>query len=361
MIIATTQDLELVGNCGCPCDLVVCDEPRKECESITTDACGYLLPDHEGLADEEKCLLFTKKNVSERVEYSFSDETTTINSDELAQTTWQKWDDGTTCDVRLFSTTYDETETNVVVIDGETTSDQSTVIHLQSGIGQPCNGSVTYTDGVDPENSYTDTLDSGCVSIDFSPDGTYTYASHTYTQTSVVGDTTTTISISYTDQVTAAILAEQLERKIALIEEGDPWPETECVSKVTETKILDDEDNVICRQVDSAQKARYRFGVPAGFSTTEHPRSTYEAQWDVGFFPDGWDSGDPEAPVPSIVESKSWIWGGNMEDLWSDWYEIPVPDGPGESRVVNLMVICYRSSRIGQKPTAFGEIYAFGD
>ena len=359
MIIATTNDLIEVGTCGCPCLIPVCDEPRKECQSISTEACGYSLPEHADLTDEERCMLFAKRTVSWRDVYSFSDETTTINSDEQNTSVWQMWDDGTACSERLFSTNYDETETNLVVIEGVTTSDQTTVIHLQSGIGEACNGTVTYTDGVDPENSYTDTLDTGCLSVDLTPDSSWSYAAYAYTKTIVDGDTTTTQSVVFSDPIDAAALNDQLDRKISLIAEGDPWPGTQCLSSTHEARTLDGEGNVICSQIDAAQKARYRFGVPIGYSTAEHPRSTYEAQWDEVFFPDGWDSGEPGAPLPILIASRAWTWGGSMDEPWSDWYVMEVPTDPGETRVVNIMILCYRSTRLGQKPTAYGEVYVF--
>jgi hypothetical protein len=118
------------------------------------------------------------------------------------------------------------------------------------------------------------------------------------------------------------------------------------------------------------------------------PRSTYELQWDEVFFPEEWeawkalkdafdaataaheiwteceeDCGDepviPEDPgaeptAPSLVASRSWVYAA---DEWSGWFEIAVPTEPGETRVVNMLVICYRSAALGQKPTAHGEVY----
>ncbi|MEY3898673.1 MAG: hypothetical protein RLZZ214_4195 [Verrucomicrobiota bacterium] len=118
-------------------------------------------------------------------------------------------------------------------------------------------------------------------------------------------------------------------------------------------------------------------------------RTTYELQWDEVFFPAEWeawkalkdafdaataahaiwedadpdDRGDepiiPDDPgaeptAPSLVTSRSWVYAA---DEWSGWFEIAVPEGPGETRVVNLLVICYRSAALGQKPTAHGEVY----
>jgi hypothetical protein len=107
--------------------------------------------------------------------------------------------------------------------------------------------------------------------------------------------------------------------------------------------------------------AGYRFGVPEDFSTTEAPRSTWEMQWDLvnaslewwEWYDDGM-TGDEPTPGPTLVSSESWTWGGDMDEPWSEWFEIPIPES-GETRVVNVMTICWRSTRIGTKPTAWGD------
>lgn len=126
-------------------------------------------------------------------------------------------------------------------------------------------------------------------------------------------------------------------------------------------------------------KARYRFGVPNNFSTTEAPRSTYLVQWDEVFFPTGYDAeiddpevtppdplpdgwqhpqiADPDAPQPSLVASREWTWNGSMSNPWSEWFEIEIPAATGETRVVNVLVKCYQSARLGVKPTAHGNTY----
>ena len=138
---------------------------------------------------------------------------------------------------------------------------------------------------------------------------------------------------------------------------------------------------------------RYRLGVPEGFSTEAAPRSTYQVQWDEVFFPKAWldwkslkdefdlaeaaheaweeedpefrgdepdvpdDPGEAPSPAPSLVAAKSWNWGGSMGNPWSDWFEIPMPTSLGETRLVNMLVQCFRDSQRGVKPTAHGEVY----
>jgi hypothetical protein len=66
---------------------------------------------------------------------------------------------------------------------------------------------------------------------------------------------------------------------------------------------------------------------------------------------------DPAARPPSLVQSRDWTWGGSLEDPWSEWFEISPPSEPGETRVVNMLVKCWKSTRHGVKPTSHGEIY----
>lgn len=108
-----------------------------------------------------------------------------------------------------------------------------------------------------------------------------------------------------------------------------------------------------------ANQARYRVGIPSGFT-----RSVYELQWDEVFFPAEWDAwnltqiGPEPTPGPSIVAPQSWTYisGG---DEFSGWFEPATPAEEGQVRPVNMMVKCYHASSIGVKPTSHGEIYSF--
>lgn len=110
--------------------------------------------------------------------------------------------------------------------------------------------------------------------------------------------------------------------------------------------------------------ARYRFGVPENFSTPEAPRSVWEMQWDEmtattewwEWFDGGMVGAEPGS-APVLVE-KDWTWGGDMEEPWSEWFILPLPEEPGECRVMNVLVTCYHSSRLGEKPTACGPSYS---
>lgn len=105
----------------------------------------------------------------------------------------------------------------------------------------------------------------------------------------------------------------------------------------------------------------YRFGVPADYSTGPDPRSTWEMQWDEVFASAGWWAwfdagmiGTEPTPVATLHASQSWTWGGSMAAPWSSWFE-PIIEAPGEIRPVNVMIRCYNSTRIGTKPTAYGD------
>ncbi len=109
-------------------------------------------------------------------------------------------------------------------------------------------------------------------------------------------------------------------------------------------------------------RSRYRFGVPEEYSTDDAPRSVWEMQWDEVFATSAWwgwydggMTGDEPPPGPDLLASREWTWGGEMADPWSEWFALPVPAEAGETRVVNILVRCYRSARLGGKPSPYGD------
>lgn len=132
-------------------------------------------------------------------------------------------------------------------------------------------------------------------------------------------------------------------------------------------------------------------------------RSVYDLQWDEVFFPKEWEDwkelkdafdaataaheaweecmeaavgeeeeeacgeeptvpDDPgaEPTRPSLVASRSWEWAGSVatdDDKRSDWFEIAAPETEGQTRIVNVMVICYHCTRTGVLPTVHGETF----
>jgi len=123
----------------------------------------------------------------------------------------------------------------------------------------------------------------------------------------------------------------------------------------------------------------YKFCVPEDYSTEAAPRSTWEMQWDIAFVTErwlGWYLSDRSEPEPSnspiLHSSHDWTWGGSMEEPCSPVEQMPSPRWHGliddeESSIkwlairINVMIICWRSARTGQKPTAYGPQYAWPD
>lgn len=107
----------------------------------------------------------------------------------------------------------------------------------------------------------------------------------------------------------------------------------------------------------SATKSRYRFGTPEDYG-----RSVWEMGWDEIEAGSQWwewlDSGmeGPEpTPGPALVAHRSWTWAGDPEEPWSDWYDLALPEDGLKVRTGNVLTLCYRSSRLGVKPTAYGD------
>lgn len=120
-------------------------------------------------------------------------------------------------------------------------------------------------------------------------------------------------------------------------------------------------------------KSRYRWKIPASWTGTY-----FKITWDIVFFPDGWDATiddpdyvppdplpdppppipqipDPDATPPSFIsEDLTYEWTGG--DRTSGWYEIDVPTEEGESKVMNVRFLCYRSP-YGSKPQTTGDAW----
>jgi hypothetical protein len=101
------------------------------------------------------------------------------------------------------------------------------------------------------------------------------------------------------------------------------------------------------------RRSAFKWVIPSDWGLISPPGTYFKITWDVAFFP---TTGDPTA----VSTDNTWEWTGpgdpEDEDSWkSDWYEIPVPDEPGENRVVNIRFECYRSTAFGNKPQVTGE------
>ena len=160
----------------------------------------------------------------------------------------------------------------------------------------------------------------------------------------IVGGDGNTASFVFAGAYTVETAAAALSSALSAI---TTWPDEGTASTIDATLATDLERITAA----NATKAKFRIAPPVGFSTVELPRTTYEAQWDYVMFPANTDP-------PTIVGSASHIWDGDSDEPWSDYFEIPVPTVIGEVRRVNLIILSYRSARLGQKPTAHGEVYA---
>ncbi len=439
MKIRTAQDANLIGCCGCP--MTLCDPPRTECQSIDTDACGYSLPQVDGMPRTDFCLMFkTMTSTQSRSlnvstsgvgvpTYSYSNSETNITVTKISP------DDGGCVDA-VFSTSHDYSlsESSTPYGSDDPTYDYSIHEVGTSGTSGVCSGTLTYTDNVDPGENYT--APASCVNVATYPDSSWTYlGTGIYQRDDSIGsgyDSLTTTTV-FSDPVTGADLAAMLTSMIEALEPEEDWPGTACTSTVESSKTFTIQDPPappaevdpefvpveVCSQVSSAVKARYKIGTPIGWADfdgrhaawvidhaawvvadpdTRGPepiepveRSVYECEWDEVFFPAPWeawkllkeafdaatlayeeweaceedcgeapeipeDPGAEPSPAPSLVTVRSWIYAGGAAEF-SEWFEIDVPESEGETRIVNMMVICYHDTRRGVKPTAHGEVY----
>lgn len=404
MNVLTSQDVALIG--CCPCQPDACEEPRKECQSISVNValCGThvtIPPFGSGwtaLGCKQTTLFYTLLTRTITISKTGSPTYTRIITLEWAMT------DGD-CDY-----TYTDTYDPEAIIPGQG-SILTTEVKTQGG------------------NYFFSQVETGTGGTEEDPI-TYT-KTQSFTFSGAIEDSETWLRNEGISQIEALSFADATGGS--------------CSSEVIFGGMTDCEDiEPPIPTIATVTKARYRVGIPGGDrweattaewlawdaageedeergpeppKTTQDaahaawviahaawtaadpdergeepleptPRSTYELQWDEVFFPEEWeiwkaakdafdaataaheiwteceeDCGDepviPDDPgaeptAPSLVASRSWVYAAAE---WSSWFEIAVPTQPGETRVVNMLVICYRSAALGQKPTAHGEVY----
>lgn len=304
MIIATSQDYALVAADCCPCLPPEAPAPRRECESksVTRESVGWTFSSWRSAGG-----VFWDEDFGE---------------------------DDIPCPdkVRRYRNvlqTYEQTSTDPEV-DPYTESHEVSVSANPeyNSLGYPFPGTQIgdpFTGG--PVDSYSDGVFSGVSEYD---DGDFVV--------------TTTATVVFTEPVDAEMMLAEVAVKLALLD----WTTNgSCTSSSTFS-------NFLCGGLPTEEIglinvtfSRYRIGIPASYSG----RSYYEWQGDEVFFPT-----DPVIP-PSLVATRSWTYDGTGE--WSPWWEIALPTIPGETRLVNQLARHYRSTRLGNKPTAFGEVYEF--
>jgi hypothetical protein len=355
MIITTTQEYALVAAC-CPCSIPVCEAPRKQCQSITIDACGESLPDLESVPSEDKCKLFKK------IEFKYSalviDENVrsgdqTLNGSQYVESSctinkvFETIDDSRECS--------DENVTDLIITDSITYTYTSTgepassltVNGSGSGTSETWTGSVSGTttsgDG-DPEPFGPDPIEyPGCDT--FLVDNDFTYSEFVFTEILIsinpsiitvpnpdedpenpdddfieeqVGQTTSTdtFTVTYSEPVELADLEAEFEATKALLAENDdPWPGSECNSFTEYSYAYPEPDPEapepdpempveevapVCTQISSMTKARYRMGIP---SSSRWDAVT--AEWIA------WDEGGREGEEPEKtsfdVAHAAWV------------------------------------------------------
>jgi len=340
MIIRTSNEQSLV-NC-CPCDFPSCEAPSVSCESISIDACGYSLPYNVSIATADLCKLYKTKSDTEVRALHYNTDGTNYSNDETNTEVSEMF--GLSCIERLVSRSHNLDESNAYTPEGDESpsSDINVTQVSTTDSNGVCTGTETYTDNIDSGNNYTNSFPYD-VPLAFEPDGTWSYSAGVYTYSFPPGVYDSLIwTTAYSNLVTRTSLLTDLDSVISTI--TGPWPDDGCIAITHNTSLSG------CDQIDSVTKSRYRYGVPANFSSLSATRSTWEMQWQEVFFP------SLSSESPSLVANRSWIWDGNMDHAWSDWYVIDPPSSPGEVRRVNLLVKCYNSTRFGVKPTSHGEV-----
>lgn len=399
MIITTSNDLIEVGACDCPCLIPVCAEPRKQCQSMEgieaiTGHAQFTPPEGDPEDDLPAIYKTLKTYAGDRYTgtgWGYQAGTDSETSDEIKATIVANWSNiaGEDQDLTITwqSTTSDPAGESFCEGNSGTGIAFNAPDPFSVEYGSPSNSQTCEATLYEDKNTHTSTSGSepnliGCPGP--FPDAETTAWDYEWvevltgkkledpkTKSDLRTDAAAKIPTEWPGTPTGTSCTSLYETDWPTIGEvaGEGWPD--CPdgppTAAAETKL---------------RKSRYRLGVPAGYSTAEHPRSTYEAQWDEVFFPDGWNRmiddpdyvppdplpdppppvpqiKDPDAPPPVLVASQSWTWAGSMDEPWSEWFVLDAPAEVGETRVVNLMVLCYRSSRIGQKPTAYGEVYEF--
>jgi hypothetical protein len=380
MIIATSQDRDAVDCCGCA--YPSCAEPRKECESISVDACGFTLPEHTDVPPEDACQIYRKRTdsftfASTDVDTSTPPFTSTRTQSGTSTNVRQSYYNSETseCAERFFSGSYDFTEHLVVNDDGDPVSDQTAVFSTSAGIDEVWTGTFTYTDGLDSGNNDSYAIsDEAEVLLTVTEDWTYS-SPGIFSISNPTGDETSrTETVTFSEPLTVDHLNEDLDAAIDSLEPETSWPESECESTVSKIEVYDEEEPpaLICEKLTGATRARYRYGIPSGYMG-----SVWVMQWDEVFLPDGYDATindpeieppdplpeewthpqipDPEAPPIELIASRSWTYGGSEE--WSEWFTLAIPEEPGTTVTGNVLVKCYASTRLGVVPTASGETY----
>lgn len=325
-----------------------CESPTISCQSITIDVCGFELPNLSAVPLGDFCKKYATytyyyNTALEQIDLPLGGgvELDYLNEEEYTVVDAVTYV-GLSCGYRNEGTTSLLTENTHQYNGGTDIINTSRVFSSYGDYDSPCDGTETYTDNVDPGNNYVDDWDVCSVTpVDASNAFSYAAGVFTYNSTEVIDAYTTrntTITHSYTDEITPSWLKTKIESLSFDDANGD-----ECSSSI-------EFDGLSCNSPIGATLARYRVGLPTNYSPLSAPRSVYEVTWDEVFVPEL--SSNP----PVLVNARSWVWDGNTSNNASPFYTIPLPLSAGQTQLANFMVVCWKSAKIGYKPTSFEPI-----
>lgn len=359
MIIATIQEVNAVNCCGC--DFPVCDAPREQCESAAVTVCAFT-PDADAPVvhpDSEEGAILYQSYAWTYYQYTVTslDEITTNYSASFSYLTGSSA--STSC-----SLTHSQTETTQEYEWWEEAKENLYVDRYNSSTSSGVwDGGSLVSRATQIDEIVYDIA--GVIDTEFHDTGTATWYPELVAP--AVGLSTpvwtgASLAYAYDDWSATVVFSDPYTfasaAAVANATELAPADYTgeSCVSSLAVTLAAD----LVRLKAINTTRARYRRGVPAAY-----PGATWEMQWDEvsastawWAWYDGGMTGTEPTPAPVLENSRSWIWGGSLatEDAqFSDWYDLPVPATPGETRVVNTLTICYKSTRIGVKPTASGD------
>ena len=281
MIVRTTQEYEQIAGACCPCDLPSCENPRKDCQSITVNACGEKLPVLEVVPAELRCIVY--KKIASRAY-------TTFSYTNVPAGTYTKTNGTVTQDIRcaktyVFKTEEDlrvcrttefvnyteigDTNESYIIPPEEGSAIVSTSNYTLTGEGteETWVGSNTYTytypASGDPDDSGTVPFGyPGCSEVTVTEDFTFeelvfsktTETVTIYTQTvpnpdedpenpdddtmeEEIGRSTETLveTVTYSEPLVLEDLNNEIAQRITLFQEDDDadWPGESCVSTYT--------------------------------------------------------------------------------------------------------------------------------
>ena len=183
---------------------------------------------------------------------------------------------------------------------------------------------------------------------DVTPDGDY-LVSYEYSGVKLAGDAIGSGTETYTYAISGADV-----RTISEVESAPSGYVSSSWTGATWTGIY--ENGTIVVEYLGIKQQPYQFGVPV-----DYERSTWEMEWDEVAGTEIWFAwydagmiGTEPTPPPYLHEHKSWVWDGDFENKLSPVYD-PYSEEEGIIiRPVNVLTTCWRSTRLGSKPTATG-------